>query len=148
MSEIELTLNPSKAFLKLSIAVSILMMIAISYCGIDIPLKFKIVIGILIILINVGYSYWHLFYAPFSIKKCYKVDENNEWVLKTHQGEEHAAKLEGNSLITPFLIILNFKRTDKKRISVLIFKDSLSKEIFRELRVLLRFRRQRTVSED
>jgi hypothetical protein len=141
VSEIAFTLKPSKICLKLLIVLSILMISVITHLMADIPLSYKMLIGILIMLINVFFSYQHLFLAPYAVIRCHKISEDNQWILHTHHGKEYAAKLEGNSLITSFLIILNFKRVDKKCTSVLIFRDSLPPETFRALCALLHLKK-------
>lgn len=61
-----------------------------------------------------------------------------EWLLINKRGDVINATLEGDSVITNFLIIMNFKRKDKKTSSVVLFPDALGQENFRRLSVILR----------
>ena len=64
--------------------------------------------------------------------------DNNEWILRTKQGEVIGAHLQENSYRSLYLVVLNFKRVDTdKKISVVILPDVLAKTAFRRLRAQL-----------
>jgi len=66
--------------------------------------------------------------------------ENGNMVLLTRDGCEISGQLARDSLVTPVLTILNILPAEKQRVrSVVIFSDSMDKEQFRELRVLLKW---------
>lgn len=68
--------------------------------------------------------------------------DSNIWQLETARGERFVAKLSGESICTPFLVILNFRRSKHwLKTSVVIPKDALDEDSFRRLRVRLRFMR-------
>jgi hypothetical protein len=68
-----------------------------------------------------------------------------EWRLKTRAGKDFIGILQPDSFVQPYLIVLAFsKRTQKSRLSVAIFPDSLPAGDFRELRVLLARRKNIT----
>lgn len=63
---------------------------------------------------------------------------DNEIILLARDGTELSGSLQGNSVVTPLLTVLNILPKGMKRTrSVVIFPDSLGAERFRELRVLL-----------
>ncbi len=66
--------------------------------------------------------------------------EHGNVVLLTRDGREISGQLARDSLVTPVLTILNILPVEKQRVrSVVIFPDSMDKEQFRELRVLLKW---------
>ena len=68
--------------------------------------------------------------------------DGDEVVLIRQSGEEIKGRVEGNSFVTPLLTILNIRPQESRWLSsVVIFPDSMTKEDFRQLRVLLKWRR-------
>lgn len=68
-----------------------------------------------------------------------RVEEEYVSVL-TRGGYEFSGKVSRDSLITPMLTILNVASQEAKIVrSVVIFPDSMDKEDFREMRVLLKW---------
>ena len=58
----------------------------------------------------------------------------------TRSGSERSGKVANDSLVTPALTILNFSRHEAGKVrSIVIFPDSMEKEDFRKLRVLLKW---------
>ena len=65
--------------------------------------------------------------------------EGNCWWLRYHDGKEHEAKLAGDSLSLPFLIVLNFKLINSNaKQTVCLYKDSVSDGVHRRLRARLK----------
>ncbi len=65
-------------------------------------------------------------------------DADGEWKLQNGRGEIKSASLKGSSLVTRFLIILNFKVADQRLIfPVVLFPDTLDVSDFRRLSVYL-----------
>jgi hypothetical protein len=62
---------------------------------------------------------------------------DNSWVLHLAPGSEVEARLLGSSIANPWFVLLHFK-TENKRYSVLLPRDSLEPEAFRRLRVALK----------
>ena len=63
---------------------------------------------------------------------------DNEIILLARDGTELGGSLQGNSVVTPMLTVLNILPKGAKRTrSVVIFPDSLDAGRFRALRVLL-----------
>lgn len=65
-------------------------------------------------------------------------ESSEEWCLLNRSGKLLRASLRGNSVVTNYFVLLNFKVAGKRcGISVPIFFDSLDKTLFRRLRVML-----------
>ena len=64
-------------------------------------------------------------------------DSDSDWKLFIGGSREVYADLQANSYRHPFISILNFKTEDRKKYSVILLPDSVDKESFRKLRVLL-----------
>ena len=62
---------------------------------------------------------------------------DGSWLIKENKNIQEAV-LCGSSVVTRFIAILNFKLEDSKRRSVIIFKDNLSTDDFRRLRVRIK----------
>ena len=60
-------------------------------------------------------------------------DEQNQWVLLTSEGNEMQVALDGSSVRSQFFIQLNFRAQHGSHINVTIFRDSVSKDGFRQL---------------
>ncbi|GMR07134.1 MAG: hypothetical protein BMS9Abin26_0136 [Gammaproteobacteria bacterium] len=67
---------------------------------------------------------------------------DNRWQLTLTDGRELSAEILGDSIVLPYLVILNFRLPQQpmlhRRRSKVIFPDALSEEKFRQLRVCLR----------
>jgi len=67
-----------------------------------------------------------------------KQNEGDSWLLIDNRGASKVGKLCGDSLVTTFLVILNFKVYQRFRIlPIVIFSDSVDVNLFRRLRVSL-----------
>lgn len=65
-------------------------------------------------------------------------DAQDNWILRRRDGVEQRAELLGDSLLLPFLVVLNFKPANGRRLSVAVLGDCLPAERFRQLRARLR----------
>lgn len=66
--------------------------------------------------------------------------EEGSATMFTRGGSELSGKIASDSLVTSVLTILNFSRQEAGKMrSVVIFPDSMDKEDFRKLRVLLKW---------
>lgn len=62
------------------------------------------------------------------------------WQLETAEGERFLARLAGESICTPWLVVLNFRQPKQWfATSVVIPRDAMDADSFRRLRVRLRF---------
>ena len=68
---------------------------------------------------------------------------SNEWKIEINNNQSYDAELQGECIVTYFLIWLNFKTYNrlgrKKVFHTLLLPDSVDKELLRILRVRLRF---------
>ncbi len=66
----------------------------------------------------------------------------NHWQLTMTDGRELGAEILGDSIVLPYLVVLNFRLPQQsmlhRRRSKVIFPDALSEDKFRQLRVCLR----------
>lgn len=66
--------------------------------------------------------------------------EGNEILLLTRGGSELHGRISGSSVVTPVITVLNvLPNAQKAALHIVIFPDSMDKEQFRELRVLLKW---------
>lgn len=103
------------------------------------------IISLFLLPINVWIKFLFSFVlCLFSVSLCLNSNERKTVIWK--QGnkwevidkENYKASLLSNSLVFPWLTILNFKLETGRLRSVIIFPDSLDKEVFRQLRVRLK----------
>lgn len=64
-------------------------------------------------------------------------DHDGDWKLFIGNDKEVYADLQANSYRHPFISVLNFKTEDNEKCSVILLPDSVDRESFRRLRVLL-----------
>lgn len=91
-----------------------------------------------VIIINFIYTlYRNVLQHKKSIVKVWQVT-SGEWQLVTHKGELLKAHLRGDSVVTRYLIILNFSLQGTwRRKTLLLFPDMFDRQTFRRLRVQL-----------
>lgn len=63
------------------------------------------------------------------------------WTLHDAAGAQYEAELQGNSLVTDWLLVLNFRLKDGGRRSRALLGDELDDELLRRLRARLRLTR-------
>lgn len=82
-----------------------------------------------------------LLHSRVSIVKIW-LEEQGGWRLKLHDGMVLSASLRGDSTVTTFMLILNFKLKDQsKTYTSVICRDSVDPESFRRLCVWLSVRK-------
>jgi toxin CptA len=63
---------------------------------------------------------------------------DGDWVIDLQDGTSLEAQLHASSYAHPWLVVLNFRIEDRRRLkSVVLFPDSLEAQTFRQLRVRL-----------
>ncbi len=62
---------------------------------------------------------------------------DGSWLI-TESNEQVVARLLAGSVVTPFFASLKFKTENNKSITLIIFKDNIDREKFRQLRVRLK----------
>jgi len=64
--------------------------------------------------------------------------EGSDWVIEFKNGVQYETQLLPSSFVSPWLVVLDFKRTDEQpRRSATLFRDALDGESFRRLQVRL-----------
>lgn len=139
MIQLEITPKPSRFFIGLSILSFVPLILIIVMNTQYIHLIIIFLLGILILICDYYYFYWRLFYSPRAIVSCRKISEEEQWLLYDRSGKEYIAQLLNDSLITSFIIILNFSLIESKNEykTLILPRDSLPKDTFRQLKVLL-----------
>ena len=130
--KLNLTLRPSKQFQYFIGFVHLGAMLCVLLISISLLIKIVLIFFCFISLLTIMWKYALLQHHQ-SISNVL-VDGYDNWQLINKNGEKFVGELMGDSLLTNFLIILNFRSIDiNKKCSVVIFKDSLSQRAFREL---------------
>lgn len=71
-----------------------------------------------------------------------------DWSLLTARGEQLSAKLQDNSYVHPYLVILNFLIPKRGRRSVILLPDSLDRNTMKKLLARIRHEGNKNQSED
>ena len=137
-SDDQFILYPSRYFMGMLLLLHVAAMTAI----LTLPLSWWAYLLIAVVLMCSLYYYitkYIYFKFRFSIKQFQYLD-NNDWQLKQKNGNVLQATLEGDSVVTSFLCVLNFNiRKDglfSSKRSIIVFKDSLQNPGFRRLRLI------------
>lgn len=104
------------------------------------PLWAKTALAFLVLL-SLGYQLWRKawLHAPSSCIAL-ALEEKGGVVLTTRNGNRLDGKIMRDSLVTPYLAVLNILPQDARLThSVVILADSLDEESFRQLRVWLKW---------
>lgn len=105
------------------------------------PTAFKL-IGTLFLLISwMLYCRHHaLLTAPKSVV-VFEINDTMECTLETKMGKHVTCEILGNTFVAPYLVVLNLKPLNGcSACSVIILADAIDVELFRQLRVLLRWK--------
>ena len=97
-----------------------------------------------ITLVMMGWTgYWLLLDANLRMgHSCvtFRLEGQEEIVLVLRSGRHMHGRISSDSLVTPYLVILNVVLKERRgRRSLLVLPDSMSKESFRRLRVSLKW---------
>jgi len=72
---------------------------------------------------------------------AFELSEEMKCTLTTQAGESIACTIQGNTFVAPYLTVLNLKPENQFFTrSVVILPDNIDTEVFRRLRVLLRWK--------
>lgn len=72
-----------------------------------------------------------------SIKSLY-IDAENNWMISRKEGGETRVTVSSTSFVSNLILILNLKHSTQNNSSVLVCADSVNKEEFRVLKVILK----------
>lgn len=107
-------------------------------CVLALPLKWWAYLIIAIVLL-MSLIYYIELYVRFRLRRSIRSLEFKQDKLWQLADARHTcnATLLGDSVVTRYLLILNFKLSDKKvKRTVIVFKDALTADAFRKLRLL------------
>ena len=80
-----------------------------------------------------------------------KLSGDDKWEIEINNAHSLDAELQGECIVTYFLIWLNFTSSNsfdrKKVFHLLLLADSADKDLLRQLRVRLRFLKQNTTED-
>lgn len=69
------------------------------------------------------------------------------WLI-TYNKKQFKAKIDKASVVTPFFTSLNLKLENNKKISVVLFRDNVDADVFRQLRVRMKVEGLKLFSHD
>ena len=97
----------------------------------------------IMLLFAIAYSSYYFLHLHIwldskrSVTSIYQ-DSRNNWFLMDSANEETSVNLQTDSFMSNYLVILNFIDNKKIKYSVIITSDSIPRDIFRQLKVILR----------
>ena len=134
MSTLSLSLKFSQQLTLSLIILHLLVLLALSFYNFSFMLK---LILSFLVLIHAGHV-WQYYVALLNKGSIHNIILNTRGEWQLHQAEnEQLAVLLPDSIVTQYLVILNFKTSKFLRVSVPIMRDSVSAEEWRKLRVYL-----------
>ena len=127
-----LSLKRSKTFLGLIIGLHIISLISVIYST-YFHLSINVFLGLLIIL---SFFYYILYYKNLASLEMIKYRNDGMWILG-YESKPLLVSIESEYMVTEWFIVLRFKIGNSRKRTIPIFKDSLSVESFKQLRVVL-----------
>lgn len=124
-------INPSKKLFLFALTIYLSTALIILLAS----LNWFIKILLILFLLTNGKKYFKqkiLLTNYFSIRAFWKSSEDF-WFLKQKCGETLCAFLKNNSLVTQFLLVLNFYTEERKSVSVIITPESIGRSNYRRL---------------
>ena len=143
MKPIKVVFKPSAIFINLIVAVTLMACLTL----ILMPLMWQLQLTILsVILIASAYTILHygLLRMPGSIVGL-QVNIKNELYVERKNGRKVKAIVAANTTVTPYLVVVNFSETSTNfyrrfcNQALIVLPDSTDAEVFRQLRVWLRW---------
>jgi len=122
-------LKPSKQLLHFFLLTHLLALTAVDYAMLSWLIKLSC-------LVMIALSY---IYSVGQIQRYrqFTWSDNNQWHLLTKRYEQLDARLTPMSFFLNNLVVLVLRLDDGKKVSLLITKDAVNKEVFRRLKVKL-----------
>jgi toxin CptA len=92
------------------------------------------------VLLSLGYNLWREAWLLSPSASLGLMLEGDQWVLTTRNGKQLNCQILRDSLVTPYLTVLNvLPQGARFACSVVILPDSMDAESFRQLRVWLKW---------
>lgn len=138
MEKDNLTLNitPSVVFCLLLAASHILAVSGILYAGLGAAYQVAFTLAVF-----VSFLFWLFRYGllkdPLSVVTV--LFRNERWTLELKSGDKIAVGIESPVFFVSFLVVLNFRDTQRRKFPVVIFPDSVDDAQLRHSRIFLRF---------
>lgn len=130
-----LTIQTSKKLMLVLISLHLLACLSIVLASFYWQVKILLLISILLSLIyQLCQRVWRI--CPRSVIAIETLG-NQDWLLSFANGDSHVAKLQGDSVCTTHIVILNFRLKRCNCVSITLLTDSLPSTIFHNLRVSL-----------
>ena len=136
--QLDIRLNPSRWLTALVITMHVVAMIIVVALSVTIPVW--LVIGLVAIIALSLYRTLNKDVLLRSRRAIVRVivSPDDDWILMTREGKNYKATLLPGSYVHPYLMILNFSLVQERRkLSVVLLKDSLDPTTARHLRARL-----------
>lgn len=72
---------------------------------------------------------------------AFRLERENGITLIHRNGQHTAGRVSDGGLVTPLLVLLNVRQDDHGNRSIVLVRDSMNRDAFRRLRVVLRWSR-------
>ncbi len=125
-------IKPSSTLIKCLVALHVMAVFAAILN--TLALSYKVIIIALVLISLWRYLKWGVAAKAFSIRFSSILG----WEVAMLDDSFNAVEILPKTVITPYLIVLNFKMPDKQKHIVLIVKDALTDDEYRQLKVQLR----------
>ena len=130
---LELLIRPSRLMATLLIAIHLT---AIVVCApLPLPFIWRVVLVASILCAFASNAYLYVQRSP---RRLHWSPEEG-WTLTSRDGKEHDVELLPEAYLSPWLVVAHFKDERGKRRTVMLAQDSVRREGFRRLKVLLRY---------
>ena len=105
------------------------------------PMSTKAVIAILLIISLIYYSKQEALLSARSAVVAFELSDDMQCILTTRAGESVVCTILSSTFVAPYMTVLNLKPVGKFLTrGVVILPDGIDAEVFRRLRVLLRWK--------
>ena len=107
------------------------------------PTDFKLIGSAILLISLLLYCRHHALLASAKSIVALELNDAMECIIETRQGKHITCKILGNTFVAPYLVVLNLKPLNNRSVrSVIILADAIDAGIFRQLRILLRWKWQ------
>ena len=105
------------------------------------PTDFKLIGSVILLVSLILYCRHHALLTSAKSIVALELNDAMECTLETRQGKHITCEILGSTFVAPYLVVLNLKSpNDASTRSVIILADAIDAELFRQLRVLLRWK--------
>jgi len=135
-SPLDLELHPSRYFLAYLLLIHGLAGLALLF-----PLQLTMVLRGVLLLVVLGSLAWHISRFRLSAKTVTRLHwrADGSWDYQCGENRIDDLQLLPASYVTSGLMILHLKKPGTRRLSIMLFPDSLPAAVWHQLRIRLRF---------